>query len=112
MFLESGPGGPIILDQEPDDNAPTGFEVLTKWPIGIIALHLIILGTTLCFAYYPLFGRSKDVVDELRSDFGRHVDALGDLLESTQDHQYAANKIRTYHEHAKRDLASGRRGRQ
>ncbi|MFV1968040.1 MAG: DUF4350 domain-containing protein, partial [Pirellulaceae bacterium] len=110
VFLESGPGGPVILDQEPNANAPTGFEVLIKWPIGIIALHLIILGTTLCFAFYPIFGRARDVRDELRSDFGRHVDALGDLLESTQDHEYAAEKVRHYREHAKRDSAFGHRG--
>jgi hypothetical protein len=110
VFLETGPGGPLILDQEPDANAPSGFELLVKWPIGVIALHLIILGTTLCFAFFPIFGRPKDIRDELRSDFGRHVEALSELLESTQDHQYAAARIRYYQEHAKRDVIPGHRG--
>jgi len=98
VFLESGPDGPVVFDKEPDANAPSGFEVLVKWPIGVIALHLIILGTTLCFALFPIFGRPTDRRDELRSDFGRHVDALGDLLESTQDDRYATDRVRHYHE--------------
>jgi hypothetical protein len=110
VFLETGPDGPLILDQEPNANAPSGFEVLVKWPIGVIALHLIILGTTLCFAFFPIFGRPKDIRDELRSDFGRHVEALGELLESTHDPQYATARIRYYQEHARREITSGHRG--
>jgi len=100
-FLESGPDGPPILDVEPDTKAPTGFEVFTVWPIGVVAMHFVILGITACFALLPVFGRPRHLEEEPRSDFGKHVEALGELLAKTGDHQYAANRVRDYHAHVR-----------
>ena len=97
VFLESGPEGPPVLDVEPDTKAPTGFEVFTVWPIGVVAMHFVILGITACFALLPIFGRPRQLEEEPLSDFGKHVEALGELLAATADHQYAARRVRDYH---------------
>ena len=103
VFLESDADGPRIFDKEPGANAPTGFEILTLWPIGVIVLHLIVLGITACFAAFPVFGRPRHPPETSLSDFGRHVEALGELLESTRDQNYAVERMRHYREHVKRD---------
>lgn len=103
VFLESGEGGPRVFDKEPGENAPTGFEILTVWPIGVIVLHLIVLGITACFAAFPIFGRPRQPRPAGTSDFGRHVEAVGQLLEWTGDQEYAMARVRHYREHVKRD---------
>jgi len=133
VFLESSEGGPVILSTDPDGAYPTGLEVFTVWPLGIIVLHLAALGILCCFAAYPIFGRPREVV--LASDsssaraetyrsgyytsgsstvdvdarrierahFGKHIDALGELLELTKDRAYAIERVKYYHEHVKRE---------
>lgn len=133
VFLESDAGGPPILAEDPDDAYPTGLEVFTVWPLGIIVLHLAALGILSCFAAYPIFGRPRQVVlgsDATsvraatyrsgyytagssaadgsarrveRSHFGKHIDALGELLEMTHDRAYAIERVKYYHEHVKRE---------
>lgn len=133
VFLESDEGGPPILAEDPDDAYPTGLEVFTVWPLGIIVLHLAVLGILCCFAAYPIFGRPREVVLNSdatsvraatyrsgyytagsstvdvsarrieRSHFGKHIDALGELLEMTHDRAYAAERVKYYHEHVKRE---------
>ena len=82
---------------------PPGFEVFTVWPIGVVAMHFVILGITACFALLPIFGRPRQLAEESRSDFGKHVEALGELLAATADHQYAAGRVRDYHAHLRKD---------
>lgn len=133
VFLESGEGGPLILAEDPDDAYPTGLEVFTVWPLGIIVLHMTALGILCCFAAYPIFGRPREVVLSSdastaraatyrsgyytagsstvdvsarrieRSHFGKHIDALGELLEATQDREYAIRRVTYYQEHVRRE---------
>ena len=133
VFLESRAGGPLILSEDPEDAYPTGLEVFTVWPLGIIVLHLAALGILCCFAAYPIFGRPREValssdassvrsatfrsgyytagsstVDVSarrveRTHVGKHIDALGELLEMTQDSAYAVERVKYYHEHVKRE---------
>lgn len=129
-FLESGPGGPLIFDHEPDNELPTGIEVFTVWPLGFILMHLAVLGILVCISIFPIFGRARSVLagteiqeaagnalapaavagdpestsaTVIRADFGQHITALGELLERTQDRQYAQDRVTYYHEHVKRD---------
>jgi hypothetical protein len=106
VFLESGPGELTVYDEEPDANAPTGFEIFTIWPIGVIVLHMTVMGIAACFALLPIFGRARRIDEESTSDFGKHVEAYGELLEATHDRKYAITRIQHYHEHVKRDLQS------
>jgi len=133
VFLESSAGGPRILLEDPDDTYPTGLEVFTVWPLGIIVLHLTLLGILCCFAVFPIFGRPREValssgassvraatyrsgyymggsstVDVSarrieRTHFGKHIEALGEMLEKTQDRAYATERVKYYHEHVKRE---------
>jgi hypothetical protein len=107
-FLESKDGGPDILDKEPDANAPTGFEVFTVWPIGVILLHLTALGILACITLFPVFGRPRELRKQPAADFGQHVTALGELLESTGDREYAVNRLRHYQEQCKLDTKTKR----
>ncbi len=135
VFLESGPSGPRLLHEEPQEAYPTGLEVFTVWPLGIIVLHLTALGILACFAIYPIFGRPREVPlpsakvhrglaawfasgyyvahgdassaekpqRVVRAHFGKHIDALGELLELTRDRQYAVERLKYYHEYVKRE---------
>ena len=96
VFLESGPGGPTVYDDEPDADGPTGFEIFTVWPVGLIVLHLTVLGITACLALFPIFGRPRQLEDDSPADFGKHVQALGELLEATDDQDYALQSIQHY----------------
>lgn len=103
VFLESGTGGPPIYNQEPEDSAPTGLELFTVWPIGVVMLHLLGLGVLACFVLYPTFGRPHELAPEGSSDFGKHVEAVGALLAQTQGQSYVSQQLRNYHLHVKRE---------
>ena len=101
-FVEGG-SDIAVLDKEPDTSYPTGLEALIFWPIAPIALHFIALGIVACFCLFPTFGRPREGESESTSDFGKHIDALGKLMEQTNETAYAANRMRYYHEHVRKD---------
>jgi len=129
VFLESGWGGPTVYDEEPGTKFPTGFEVFTVWPLGFIVMHLTVLGILCCIAIFPIFGKPKTAPGSassritsasgiagsevaatvVRADFGKHIDALGELLELTEDRQYARERVSYYHEHVSRDSGASHR---
>jgi hypothetical protein len=96
VFLESGEGGPRILDSDPQPKSPNGLEVFAVWPLGTVLLHLAVAGVIFCFARYPIFGVPRDPAKESLSDFGKHVTAYAELLEATGDRQYARQKLEQY----------------
>ncbi len=93
VFLESGPAGPIIFETDPDARPPSALAIFDVWPANWILLHLAIAGVIFCFCRFPIFGRARDVEPEATSDFGRHVEALGELLERTGDASHAAARL-------------------
>jgi len=52
----------------------------------------------LCFALYPIFGRAKRLPSAETSDFKKHIDSVGDLLQATDDHGYAQLRVQQYHQ--------------
>lgn len=102
-FLESGPMGPMVFEEEPGENYPTGMEAFTVWPISAILLHFAALGILYVFARAAIFGRPHELPPEAVSDFGRHIYALGELLARTQDRKYARERLAHYHEKVKGD---------
>lgn len=106
VFLESEQGGPTVYDKEPGSNAPTGFEMFTVWPIGVILVHLTALGFLACVTLFPVFGRPRELTRHSASDFGQHVAALGELLQETADRDYAWQRLRFYQEHVRRDTGT------
>ncbi len=95
-FLESGSGGPAIRDRDPAAAAPTGLEMFDAWPTNWILLHLTALGVIFCFSRWPIFGRPGSSEANGASDFGRHIDALAQLLKRSRDRDYATEKIEHY----------------
>jgi hypothetical protein len=132
-FLESGPDGLAVLDEEPETSYPTGAEVFTVWPLGFIVMHLVVWGILFCFGEFPIFGRPKTrpeqsageaaaealvsvlnivVVRKARqqtqshSDFGSHIAAMGELLQRTGDVSYAQARLHHYQQHVRRDASA------
>jgi hypothetical protein len=96
VFLESYAGGPAIRADDAFPGMPTGMEIFHVWPTNWILLHLAIVGILFCFARYPIFGRPREPQPEDRSDFGRHIQALGEMLERSNDAGYAYERLLHY----------------
>lgn len=94
-FLESDAGGPPVSDSDRVKH-PTGLEMFTTWPLGLILMHLMALGVLACVTAFPIFGRPRPLDPVERSDFGRHIAALGDLLERTRDRPSAVQRLQHY----------------
>ncbi len=95
-FLESGPGGPRI--SESDKNLPLLVRAFTVWPLSVVLLHLTLVGILFCFCVFPIFGRPRNLPVETVSDFGKHVAAVGELLERRADAEHAQQRIQQYHQ--------------
>jgi hypothetical protein len=102
LFLESGPGGPAVLDKEPASGPVTAFELLQVWPLNAILLHLTVLGIVFCLSQAAIFGRPRELPPEPTADFGKHVAAMGQLLARTGDRHYAQARITQYRQFAER----------
>jgi hypothetical protein len=91
LFLQSDAGGPTVLDRDPTLLAPPrpGGEP----PLSYVVVHGISAGVLAVFAAWPLFGRPRHARDSDASDFGRHVDQVGKLLEKTRDSRYCRTRV-------------------
>jgi hypothetical protein len=104
-FLETG-GEPLILTEEPQAVMPTGLELFTLPTIGLILLHATLLGVVFCFSRLPVFGLARRIGEGSRSDFGEHVQALGELLGKTNDRTYAHGQVEHYFTAVRREPPS------
>ena len=102
VFLESGPGGPPLYDQEPAGES-TGVEIFHAWPTNWILLHLAAAGIVFCFARWPVFGRPREPEREAVADFGKHIDALAELLARSRDRTYAMARLLHYQQATRSD---------
>ena len=96
MFLESGTSGVTVYKEEPGTNYPTGFEAFQVWPLNAVLLHFVVLGLTILACRWTVFGRPRELPRPPVSDFGHHVEALGQLLAQTQDQAYAQQRLAEY----------------
>jgi hypothetical protein len=102
VFIESGPGGPQVLDKEPAGGPATALDMLKVWPLNIILLQATLLGILFCLARSPIFGRPRELRPQSPTDFGKHVAALGQLLARTKDRNYAQARLAHYRQLAER----------
>lgn len=109
VFLESGPGGPPIWEDEPPEHAQTSLEILTVWPFNAIFSQLGALGLIFCYSRFPIFGRPRPLDAPRLSDFGRHIAALANLLRRTGDRAYAINRVAHYQQTVRREPGRFRR---
>jgi hypothetical protein len=100
VFVESGEGGPPVLDRDP---GAASDEAWPPWPLNAMLFHATILGIIVCLARSPIFGRPRELPAEPAADFGKHVAALGELLARAKDRNYAQSRLQQYRELAKRD---------
>ncbi|WP_254510397.1 DUF4350 domain-containing protein [Anatilimnocola floriformis] len=97
-FLESGPGGPPIQKKSSEKQD-------REWPfpLNAIVFHLVMFSLVFCLARSAIFGRARELPLESPSDFGRHISALGKLMQRTKDQAYAYARLQQYRQHGKRD---------
>ena len=95
VFLESGPDGPPIHEKDPSGSS-TGVEIFHLWPTNWILFHLAAVGILLCFSRWPIFGRPREPAREAASDFGKHIDALAELLARSGDRSQATSRVLHY----------------
>ena len=103
VFLQSDKAGPPIVEEDPVLRQPGALEMSAVWPLSAIIPHVVALGIILCFALFPIFGRAKNLPQENRSDFAKHIDALGTLMARTKDYSYAQERVTHYQQRVKRD---------
>ncbi|MBN2216788.1 MAG: hypothetical protein JW719_05395 [Pirellulales bacterium] len=96
VFLETGEGGPSIVDNDPTSIAPTGVEIFNIWPTNWILLHLAVVGILFCFWRFPIFGLATPGKQDRLSDFGKHLDAVAGLLKQSGDEEYARGRVKHY----------------
>jgi hypothetical protein len=93
VFLESGPMGLRVVEEDPAVQIPTGLGILHEWPANWILMQLLIVGILFCFSRFPIFGRPLSPRAEGATDFGHHIQALADLLQQSRDRSYATARI-------------------
>ena len=105
-ILQTGQNAPTVASDSPDQ--PLMLRAFTVWPVNAILLHATVLGIIFCFAIFPVFGRPRRVEPEAISDFGKHVTAVGELLEGGGDVNYARQRLKVYQEmqHSKQGTES------
>jgi hypothetical protein len=108
VFLETFPGGPPIFDLDPKSGPPSGLAIFNVWPTSWILMHLAAVGILFCFFRFPIFGRPRDPEPKGTSDFGRHIQALGELLERSGNRELAAARLAQYQQLTRADSAAPR----
>lgn len=105
-ILQTGRNDPTISSDDSDQ--PLMLRAFTVWPVNAILLHVTVLGIIFCFAIFPVFGRPRRVAPEAVSDFGKHVTAVGELLEGGGDVNYARQRLKAYQDmqHSKHGVES------
>jgi Domain of unknown function (DUF4129) len=89
-----------------EEQEPKGFEWLRVWPLSLIAIQGLFVGLVALLAMLPIFGRPQRLPSPSTTDFGKHIEALGDLLARTRDRNYALQRIADYFRDVRRDSAS------
>jgi hypothetical protein len=108
VFLETFPGGPLVFDADPKAGPSSALAIFNVWPTNWILLQLAAVGILFCFFRFPIFGRPRDLEPEGLSDFGRHIQALGELLERSGNTEVAAARLAQYQQLTRTDSAAPR----
>jgi len=90
-----------IKDEEPTDKRRDPSN-----PLNMIILQLALLGALYTAACWPIFGRPRGAESQHLSDFGKHVEALGDLLERNANAERARERLAHYRQMVHSDGAS------
>ncbi len=72
-------------------------------PLGTILDHVTFLAVVVCFVFFPIFGRPKEHPAPPLSDFGEHINAVAEIMEKTNDAEYARRQVAAYRQLTRRD---------
>lgn len=97
------PRNETLIRSDTDKQEASGFELLRVWPLSLIAMQGLLVGFVVLLALFPIFGRPRKIATESTADFGLHIQALGQLLQQTNDKNYALQKIASYFRDVKRE---------
>jgi hypothetical protein len=100
VFLESDESGVPIRNQEPRVQPPT--EADYPPPISDMLYHAIVLAIVVTIGSWPIFGRARRLAEPPLSDFGQHVESLGDLLKRSRDDAYCRERVALWNERERR----------
>lgn len=94
MILESGPGEIEIRNTYAPNES--GWEWLTRKPIGNIVPFFLLLSVVAFFAVFPIHGRPRRIDLETKKTFRDHINATGRLLKSNSNRNWALEAIKRY----------------
>ena len=94
MILESGPAEIEIRNTYAPNES--GWEWLTRKPIGNIVPFFLLLSVVAFFAVFPIHGRPRRIDLETKKTFRDHINATGRLLKSNSNRNWALEVIRRY----------------
>lgn len=66
------------------------------FPLSAVLAHLLALTVLWAACRFPIFGPPREEVPDAVGDFGRHIEAVGQLLEWTGDEAYATDRWQQY----------------
>jgi hypothetical protein len=96
FFLEAG-GSPEVLAEDPaPPKMPTSTMYFDVPRVQNLLWHLAVLTMIVCFGLFAIHGRPRATPKPPPSDFGRHAEALGDLLAQTKSATYAQGRLTQY----------------
>ncbi len=96
----------VVKNGEEASEKQKGFEMFTVWPLNIMTIHAAFLGFVAMIAAFPIFGRPQQLPRRSTTDFGQHIEAVGELMQRSQDRFYAKQTISDYFRLVRKDLAS------
>jgi hypothetical protein len=76
--------------------SPSMLQFLKVHPHGWIFGQTLLALALFCWWKLPIFGRPRSAIDTEGARFGRHVEALGKLLQQTRDTAYARRILRDW----------------
>jgi hypothetical protein len=95
-FISFGSSGLLVSNVDEADEREAGWEALTQWPISVITMSAAMLGLVVCAYLLPILGRPRQYPPRSVSDFGMHIDAIGQMLHESQDLQFAQQAVGNY----------------
>lgn len=95
--------GLLISDVPEQDAAAAGLEMLTVWPLSAITMSAALIGIIMCAALLPILGRPQPLPKRSVSDFGLHVEAVGQMLQDARDVEHGKQAIREYYTRVRKE---------
>ncbi len=109
FFLETGGNAEVLAEDPALPRVPTSTMYFDVPRLQNLLWHLAVLTLIVCFGLFAIHGRPRRAPRPPPSDFGRHAEALGDLLASTRDAAYAQARLSQYRSSIRGDGGKKRR---